>query len=129
VAAGRIEIAEEGAVPVFAALTLLFEVVTLGFDVIGDHSFDCGFRTAVGVCGTDGAVFGDWDHVGEAGGVAVDGGGAGEDDVADVMGGHGGEEVDCTEDVCAVIFQRDFGGFANSLGEEISSFYSSISLW
>lgn len=102
--AGGVEVAEEGGVPVLAGFSCFLEVVALRVDVVGDAGFDGGLCAAVGVCGADGADFGDGDHVFEAGGVAVDGGGGGEDDVGDVVAGHGGEEADGAVDVCAVVF-------------------------
>lgn len=104
VRARGVEIPEEGGVPVLGGFPGLLEVGALGFDVVGDAGFDGGFGAAVGVGGADGAGFGDGDHVFEAGGVAVDGGGGGEDDVGDVVAGHGGEEADGAVDVGAVVF-------------------------
>lgn len=98
-----------------AALAGFFEVVALGVDVVGDKRFDRGFCVAVGICGADGAVFGDRDHVWDASGVTVDGGRGGEDDVGDVMLCHGGEEADRAIDVCAVVLQRDFSRLAYGL--------------
>ena len=63
----------------------------------------CALPISVDVGGADGAVLGDGDHVGDAGGVAVDGGGRGEDDVGDVVFDHGGEEGNGTADVDAVV--------------------------
>lgn len=74
VRAGRVEVAQEGGVPVVAGFALFLEVAALGFDVVGDAGFDGGFGAAVGVGWADGAGFGNGYHVVEAGGVAVDGG-------------------------------------------------------
>ena len=115
VRAGGVEVAEEGGVPVVAGLIFLFGEDALGVDVVGDEVFDGGFGAAVGICGANGAVFGYGDHVGEAGGVAVDGGGRGEDDVGDVVFGHRSEEVDGAVDIGAVVFEGDFAGFSYRL--------------
>jgi hypothetical protein len=60
-------------------------------------------------------VFGDGDHVGEAGCVAVDGGGGGEDDVGDVVLDHGGEQGDGAADVDLIVGKRDLARLANGL--------------
>ena len=70
-----VEVAEESAVPLLERLTGLLEVAALSLDVVGNDIFDNGLGAAVGVGGADGAVFGDRDHVLEAGGIAIDGSG------------------------------------------------------
>ncbi len=115
VRAGRVEVAQQRSVPAVAGFAFFFGVAALGVDVVADEVFHSGFGVAIGVCGADGAFFGDGDHVREAGCVAVDGGGGGEDDVGDVVFGHGGEEVDGAVDVGAVIFEGDFCGFSYRL--------------
>jgi len=117
VRAGGVEVAQQGGVPVVAGFACFLGVVALGFDVVADEIFDGGFGPAVGVGGADGAGFGNGDHVWKAGGVAVDGGGGGEDDVGDVVFGHGGEKVDGAVDIGAVVFQGDFTGFSYCLGD------------
>lgn len=90
-----------------AGLSLLLEIIALGFDVVGDQGFASCFGAAVGVCGTNGADFGDGDHVLEAGSVAVDSSGGREDDVGDIVAGHGTEEANRAVDICAIILKRD----------------------
>lgn len=87
--ASRVEVAEESCVPLVALLTLFSGVVPLCVDVVCDDLLIEELCVAVGVCGTERAVLWDGDHVLEAGGIAVDGGGGGEDDVGDVVLGHG----------------------------------------
>lgn len=93
----------------------LLKLVALGVDVVGDDLLDEGLGVAVGVGRADGAVLGDGNHVGKAGRVAVDGGGRGEDNVGDVVLGHGAEEGDGTADVDAVVLQGDLARFADGL--------------
>ena len=112
---GGVEVTEKGGVPVVAGFVFLFGEDALGVDVVGDEVFDGGFGATIWVCGADGAVFGDGDHVWEAGGVAVDGSRRGEDDVGDIVLGHGGKEIDGTVDVGAVVFEGDFAGFSYCL--------------
>ena len=114
-APSRIEVSQEGAVPDITVLALLFESIPLGFDVIGDDVFDCRFGPAIGVGGANGAAFGNGYHVWEASGIAVDGGGGGEDDVGDIVFCHGGEEADGAVDVGAVVLEGDFSRFADCL--------------
>ena len=83
--------------------------------MIGDDVLDCRLGPAVGVCGPNGAAFGDGDHVWEASGIAVDGGGGGEDNVGDVVFCHGGEEADGAVDIGAVVLEGDFSRFADCL--------------
>ena len=115
VRAGRVKVAQEGGVPVVAGFGGFFCEEALRVDMVGNEVFDGGFGAAVGVCRADGAVFGDGDHVGEAGCVAVDGGGGGEDDIGDIILGHGGEEVDGTVDIGAPVFEGNFAGFSYCL--------------
>ena len=125
--ASRVKVAEKGSVPVIAALAFFLEVVALSLDVISDAGFDSGFCAAVRVRGTNWTVFGDWNHVWEACGVAIDGCRRGEDNVGDIVRGHGGEEVDCAVNVCAVVFKRDFGGFADCLLGDLKSAWGGAS--
>ena len=118
--AGRVEVAQESGVPVVAGLALFLEVVALGFDVVGDAGFDGRLGAAVRVRGANGADFGNGYHVLEAGGVAVDGGRRGEDDVGDIVTGHGGQEADGAVDIGAVVFQRDLARLAYSLPDMVT---------
>ena len=111
----RVEVAEVGTVPLLEGLASLLEVVALGIDVVGDDILDDGLGAAVGVGGADGAVFGDGDHVLEAGGIAVDGGGGGEDDVGDIVAGHGAHKGDAAADVDAVVLEGNLARLADGL--------------
>jgi hypothetical protein len=55
-----------------AALASLLGRVALCVDVVGDHGLDAEFSVAVGVCRAKRALFGDGNHVGEAGGIPID---------------------------------------------------------
>ena len=125
--AGGVEVTQEGSVPVVAGLAGSLGEEALGGDVVDDEVFDGGFGAAVGVGWADGAVFGDGDHVREAGGVAVNGRGGGEDDIGDVVLGHGGEEVDGAVDIGAVVFERLFAGFSYCL-YSMSSFSKTLKM-
>jgi hypothetical protein len=117
VSTGGVEVAQESGVPL-ASLGLvsgLDSVVALGVDDVGDSGLDGELGVAVGVGRAQRAVLGDGDHVGETGGISVDGGGAGEDDVVDVVADHRAEEVDGAVDVDIVIVQRLFAGLPDSL--------------
>lgn len=87
--------------------------------MVGDDVLDHGLGATVGVGSTLGAVLGDGNHVLEAGGVAVDGGGGGEDNVGDIVAGHGLEERDAAANVDAVVLEGDLGRFANGLWWEL----------
>ena len=98
-----------------STLPLFLEIVALGLDVVGDERLDGGFGAAVGVCGANGADFRDGNHVLEAGGVSIDGGRGGEDDIGDIVLSRGGEKAYCAVDICAVVFERDLARFAYGL--------------
>ena len=83
--------------------------------MICNDSLVRGLGATIRVGGPDGAVFGDGNHVLEAGGVAVDGGRRREDDVGDIVTCHGAEKADGTVDVRAVVLQRDLARFAYRL--------------
>lgn len=61
------------------------------------------FGLAIGIGGPERAVLWDGDHIREACGVAVNGSGGGEDDVGDVVLGHGSEEADCAVNIDAIV--------------------------
>lgn len=105
----RVEVAQQSAVPLLEGLALLFQVGALGIDVVGDDVLNHGLGAAVGVGRANGAVLGDGDHVGESSGIAVDSGGGGEDNVGDIVAGHGLEERNAAADVDAVVLERDDG--------------------
>lgn len=115
VGARRVEVAEQRRVPVLTRFAFFLEIGALGLDVIGDAPFDGRFRAAVGVCGADGTMLGDGDHVGKPSGIAVDGGGGREDDVGDIVLGHGFEQADGAVDIGVVVFQGDLCGFPHGL--------------
>lgn len=117
VGTGGVEVAEQSTVPLLGLglVAGLGGVVTLGIDQVGDGGLDSELGVAVGVGGTQRAVLGDGDHVGEAGGITVDGGGAGEDNVGDIVLDHGAQEVDGAVDVDQVIVQGLLAGLANGL--------------
>jgi hypothetical protein len=87
VSTSGVEVAEQSTVPLLSLsfVTGLGGVVALGINDVGDGGLDGELGVTVRVGGAERAVLGDGDHVGEAGGVTVDGGGAGEDDVCDVV--------------------------------------------
>lgn len=114
----RIEISQQRTIPlVYFLLRLpgLDRIIPLRINHIRDGIFDSQFRVSVGVCRTHGAFFGDGDHVRETGRIAVDSSGTGEDDIRHIMLEHGAEETDGSEDIDAVVFEGDFGGFADGL--------------
>jgi hypothetical protein len=118
VGARGVEVAEEGGVPLlcFCVVAGFMRSAALRVDGVGYHALDSRLGAAVDVGGADGAVLGNRDHVGDAGRVAVDSGGRGEDDIGHVVLDHGGEERDRPADVDTVVCEWDFGGLANGLG-------------
>jgi hypothetical protein len=115
VSTARVEVAEESTVPLLERLAGLLQVVALSVDLVGDDILNDVLGATVDVGRTAGAVLGDGNHVLEAGGIAVDGGGGGEDDVGDIVAGHGAEEGDAAADVDTVVLEGNFARFANSL--------------
>lgn len=110
-----VKVAQKGAVPDLNGSALLLGLVALRLDVVGDNILDDGLGTTVGVCGANGAVLRDRDHVGEASGIAVNSGGGREDNVVDVVALHGAKEGDGTANIDAVVLERDLTRLANSL--------------
>lgn len=111
-----VEVAEERSVVLLVWLSCLLGVVALRIYVIGDDELDGGLGAAVWVGGADGAVLRDGDHVLPFCGVAVDGGGGGEDYVRDGVLGHAAQKYDSAIDVYAVVFEGLLRGLADSLG-------------
>jgi len=85
VATSGVEVSQESRVVLAAALASLLGRIALCVDVVGDHGLDAELCVSVRVGGSERALFGNGDHVGEAGGIAVDGCGGGEDDVGHVV--------------------------------------------
>lgn len=83
--------------------------------MIGNDSLVRGFGATIRVGGPNRAVFGDGNHILEAGGVAVDGSRRREDDVGDIVTCHGAEKADRTVDVRAVVLQGNLARFAYGL--------------
>ena len=83
--------------------------------MVRDDQLDGAFCAAIWVCGADGAVLGDGNHVGHAGCIAIDGGRRGEDDVGYTVLGHAAQEGDGSADIDAVIFEGLLTRFSNSL--------------
>jgi hypothetical protein len=110
-----VEVAEQGAVPLLKGLASFLQVVALGFDVVCDDILDHGLGSAISVGGTDRAVLGNGDHILEAGGVAVDGSRGGEDNVGDIVLGHGAQQGDAAPDIDAVVLEGDLARFADGL--------------
>lgn len=115
VSTARVEVTQVGTVPLFVGLAGLLQVVALGIDVVLDDLLNHELGPAVGVCWASRAGLGDGDHVGEAGGVAIDGSGRGEDDVGDIVLGHGAQQGDAAANIDTVVLQRDLARLANSL--------------
>ena len=115
VATSRVEVSEESGVVLAASLAILLCLAAFGVDVVGDHGLDTELGVAVRVGRAERALFGDGDHVREAGGIAVDGCGGREDDVGDVVLGHAAQETERAEDVDAVVLERDLARLADGL--------------
>lgn len=120
VRAAGVEVAQVGAVPLLVRLACLLELVALSRDVILDNALDHRLCAAVCVGRANRAVLWDGNHVGEASGIAVDGGGRGEDDVGDIVIGHGAHQGDATADIDAVVLEGDLAGLANGLRNSVS---------
>lgn len=117
---GGVEVAQKSAVPLLGLglVAGLDRVVALSVDHVGNGVLDSELGVSVGVGGAERADLRDGDHVREASGIAVDGGGAGEDDVGDVVTDHGAEEADGAVDIDMVVVERLLAGFADSLGNQ-----------
>lgn len=121
-----VEVTEQGTVPLLERLASLLIVASLSVDEVGDDVLNHGLGAAVGVGRADWAVLGDGDHVGDAGSIAVDGGGGGEDNVVDVVALHGAEEGDAATDIDAVVLEGDLAGLADSLKETCQFFVRAL---
>lgn len=114
---GGVEVTEQGTVPLLGLglVAGLQGVVALGVDHVGDGVLNGELGVSVGVGGAQRAVLGDGNHVGETGGIAVDGGGAGEDNVVDIVTDHGAQQADGAVDVDVVVVQRLLTGLTDGL--------------
>lgn len=112
----RVKIAKDGGIPVVVSLSFLLQLVALRLDMIGDDRFNGGFGATIGICGTNRAMFWNGDHVGKASCIAIDGSGGGEDNVGNVVLGHGAEKTDSAVDIGAIIFERNLARLADCLG-------------
>ena len=113
--AARVEVPEQSAIPLVVRLPGLFVVAALGLDVVRDDRLDHDLCLAICVCGANRALLWNGNHVGDAGGIAVDGGGRGEDDVGDIVLLHAAQQRDAAADIDAVVLERDVAGLADSL--------------
>lgn len=116
----RVEVSKETSIPHVGFLSnyvrrVFKSIGALGRDMVGYHVLHGGFGIAIGICGTDWALFRNGDHVGKAGCVAVDGRGGGEDDVGNIVAGHGTEETEGTVDIDMVIIEGSFTRFTDGL--------------
>jgi hypothetical protein len=105
VGTARVEVSEVGTVPLLKRLASLLGDLSLGVDEVLNDVLNEALCAAVGVGGADRAVLGNRDHVLEAGGITVDGGRRGEDNICDIVLLHGAEKSDGTADVDAVVLE------------------------
>lgn len=110
-----VEVAQVGTVPLLERLVGFLQVLALRADEVFNDVLDERLGAAVRVRRTDRAVFGNGNHVLEPSRIAVHGGRGREDNVGDIMLLHRAQERDGTADIYAVVFERDLGGFTNSL--------------
>lgn len=118
-----VEVTEQGTVPLLGLglVAGLDGVVALSVDHVGDGGLNGELGVAVGVGGAQRALLGDGDHVGEAGGIAVDSRGAGENNVGDVVADHRAQKVDGAVDVDHVVVQGLLAGLADGLINSMSA--------
>ena len=115
VGARRVEVAQQGTVPLSTRLAFLLCVVALGLDMGANELLDGILCVSVGVCGTQRAGLGNGDHALEACGISVDCSGRGEDDVGDIVTGHGLQQSDGAADVDAPVLEGDLARLADGL--------------
>lgn len=117
-----VEVTEQSTVPLLGLglVAGLDSVVALSVDHVGDGGLNGNLGVTVGVGGAQRALLGDGDHVGETGGIAVDSGGAGEDNVGDVVADHRAQKVDGAVDVDHVVVQGLLAGLADGLIKSMS---------
>lgn len=117
---GGVEVAEQSGVPVIAGFALFLQVVPLCFDVIGYARFDGCLGPAIRVGGAQRTSLRDGDHVGESGRIAIHGRRGREDNVGDIMRGHGFEQTDGAIDIGMVVFERDLRRLSDRLRRPVS---------
>lgn len=101
-----------------AGFTFLFQIGALSVNEICDARLDGSLGTTIGVRGANRAFFRDRDHIWETGGIAVYGGGRGENNVRHVVFNTRFEEAYCAVDIDFVIPERNLTGFPDSLRDE-----------
>ena len=114
-AASGVEVSQQTRVELVAALVVLLCICSFGVGVVGDHVLDGELCVSVGVGGTERALLGNGNHVGESRGISVDGGRRGEDDVGDVVLLHAAQQAESAIDVDTVVLKRDLSALANGL--------------
>jgi len=115
VGTGWVEVAEKSAVPLATILALFLCECPLGIDEICDEQLDGVFCVSIWVCWAKRAVLWNWNHIWEAGGITVNGGRGGEDNVGNVVLLHGTKKGDGTANIDAEVLLWDLGRLANSL--------------
>jgi hypothetical protein len=122
VSTGRVEVTEQGTVPLLSLVRVasLGGVVSLGVDKIRDGSLNSKLGVSVRVGRTKRALLWDRDHVRDASGIAVHGGGARKDDVVDIVLLHGTEQVDRAIDVDVVVVEGLLTRLTDRLSRTIS---------
>ena len=89
-------------------LPLLFQLVPFCLYMVGDDRFDDGLCATVGVCRANRAMLRNRYHIREASCVTIDSGRGRENDVGDIMSGHGTEQTDGAVDIGSVVLERNF---------------------
>lgn len=120
--ARRVEVSQQAGIPFLDSLgvTLFLCFGALRADVVGDHEFRGEFRVSVRVGWAEWAFFGDGDHAGDTGGIAVDRGRGGVDNVGDIVAGSGAQEGEGAVDIDTVVVQGDLSGFSHGFeGSEV----------
>lgn len=110
-----VEVSEKSSVPLVTTLASLLGLCSLSVDMVCDHHLDGELCVSVWVGRSERAVLWDGDHVWESCRIAVDGSGRGEDNVGDVVLGHGLEKSHSAANVDAIVVQRDLSRLADSL--------------
>jgi len=114
--AAGVEVPKQRAVPLLIRLAGLLALASPRLDMVRDDLLNHDLGPAVRVGGTDRAVLWDGDHVGDSGGVAVDGSRRRKDNVCDIVPLHRAQQRDAAADVDAIVLEGNLARFANSLG-------------